>query len=79
MKVYTVTMIDPADGHLFGFPKPIPKRISEESNPETYSQKLADWLVNECGYPESYLKYPARHWYTDKTEEELKKIGYFDE
>lgn len=48
------TMVDPAHGWLYGFPKEIPEDV-------LMSGLMHPWLL-EQGYPEEYLKYPIRMW-----------------
>ncbi len=50
----TVTVIDPASGWQYGFPKVLPDDVVGKD-------AIDAWLL-EQGYPEKFLKYPKRFW-----------------
>lgn len=50
-----VTMIDPASGWQYGFPKPVPDNYFDADF------NCVEWLVSQ-GYPRELTKYHCRFW-----------------
>jgi hypothetical protein len=56
------TIIDPAGGWRYGFPKELPPEIARQGG-----TAINKWLLS-LGYPEADLKYPMRFWEQDDDE-----------
>lgn len=61
----TITMCDPPEGWMYGFPKSLPKDFDSQ-------QELNDWLISE-GYPRNKITFLGENFYCRYWKQEIEE------